>query len=444
MKNRSLWIYTLLGVALVITGVVAVVGSQAAQQSRAQVEAGYTLRLLEAQEHLQAAALELDKLAVMQTGSQQVAQLGRVLSHAEQTASALSALPLSHVAMSDTIKFCNQLADYAGEMMRSVAAGTPISESDAATLSGLKSQSQLLLGRLVTSQREMVDGGLLLLTNESVYYADAAADTRPIEAVADQDNGMEYPTLIYDGAFSDARFSREPKGLPQGDVQQEEAIRRAVAFVGEERVQSAMASVGAGGPIPAHGVTLTLNDGVTLQAEVTRQGGQVLWMMPEHASFPGGLTIEECEKAALSFLSQRGYGELQANYYQVYDGMAVINFVPVEGGVLLYPDLLKAQVRMDTGEVVGIEANNYLTNHVSRGELRPVLTPQDAQSRASKRLDIKNTRLCLIPLLGRERLCYELAGTMGEAEYRVYIDAKTGDELEVLYLIHTEGGTLAA
>ena len=40
------------------------------------------------------------------------------------------------------------------------------------------------------------------------------------------------------------------------------------------------------------------------------------------------------------FLLDRGYGEMEANHYQVYDGLAVINFVAVQDGVLLYPCLL--------------------------------------------------------------------------------------------------------
>lgn len=53
---------------------------------------------------------------------------------------------------------------------------------------------------------------------------------------------MQYPTLIYDGAFSDARHLGEPKGLPEGTVTQDEAIAIARAFVGEDRVISAQSA----------------------------------------------------------------------------------------------------------------------------------------------------------------------------------------------------------
>ena len=45
------------------------------------------------------------------------------------------------------------------------------------------------------------------------------------------------------------------------------------------------------------------------------------------------------------------------------------NFAAQQEGELPYPDLIKVQVRMDTGDVVGMEANNYWINHVTRNSL---------------------------------------------------------------------------
>ena len=196
--------------------------------------------------------------------------------------------------------------------------------------------------------------------------------------------------------------------------------------------------------LASYGVKLTLNDGVVLNAEVTRQGGKMLWMVPEHAAFEPGWTLEECAEAARDFLLDRGYGEMEANHYQVYDGLAVINFVAVQDGVLLYPDLVKVQVRMDTGEVVGLEANNYLMNHTERTGLSPALSGEQALEKASSRLEAGQARLCVIPYREGERLCYEVPGRYEGREYRVYIDAITGEEAEVLMMVDSVGGRMAA
>ena len=41
----------------------------------------------------------------------------------------------------------------------------------------------------------------------------------------------------------------------------------------------------------------------------------------------------------------------------------MIPFVPVKGGVRIYPDLVKVSVALDNGEIVGFEAMGYLMAH---------------------------------------------------------------------------------
>lgn len=396
-------------------------------------------RWAEAQEQLASITVKLSKLPAAASLKTQVELLTGVSRQADGVVISLSALPLSHAAIGDTVKFCNQLGEYTLGLSLYAASGARLDDMALAKLSELQRQCALLSGQLATA-----DAGGLTLLSHSVFYAPAEAGERPLEAVADADHGMDYPSMIYDGAFSDARHAGTPKALGKGEITQEQAIANAVAFVGEHRVDEAEAGVPSGGVIPCHGVTLRLHDGTVLNADVTVQGGQMLWIMPEHASFSAGLTLEECTQSARDFLKSRGYGDVQSTHYQVYGGMAVINFVAVQDGALLYPDLVKVQIRMDTGELVGLEANNYLMNHTIRPNLAPALTQKEAQAKVSPQLTITHASLCVIPERGGERLCWEFAGWWKENEYRVYIDALTGEEADVLMLIRSPQGEMAA
>ena len=166
--------------------------------------------------------------------------------------------------------------------------------------------------------------------------------------------------------------------------------------------------------------------------------------MPEHASFEPSLTLEECTQAAQRFLQRHGYAPMEASYYQVYNGMAVIHFAALQDDVLLYPDQLKLQLRMDTGEVVGLEANQYLMNHTQRTGLSPRLTREQALSGVSPQLEVSSVRLCVIPRQEDELLCYEVTGTYQQQTYLVYVDAATGDEAEVLLMVDGAEGPLTA
>ena len=443
LKHHIL-LYTFLSVAVLLSIYLVLDYGIQAQRSAQALEDAYAQRVLETQEHLQAIGLKLGKAPVAADARTQVELLAGISRQADSVVSGLSALPLSHIAMSDTLKFCNQLSEYAMVLALSVAAGQPLTEQETAELVSLESQCALLTGQFATARETMVAESLRLTAQPGVFYAEAQAAQRPLEQVADPDNGMDYPSMIYDGAFSDARHYGSPKALGEGRIDQRQAMEAARAFVGEERVRSVEAAPDSGGALASYGVKLTLNDGVVLNAEVTRQGGKMLWMVPEHAAFEPGWTLEECAEAARDFLLDRGYGEMEANHYQVYDGLAVINFVAVQDGVLLYPDLVKVQVRMDTGEVVGLEANNYLMNHTERTGLSPALSGEQALEKASSRLEAGQARLCVIPYREGERLCYEVPGRYEGREYRVYIDAITGEEAEVLMMVDSVGGRKAA
>ena len=326
LKHHIL-LYTFLSVAVLLSIYLALDYGIRAQRSAQALEDAYAQRVLETQEHLQAIGLKLGKAPVAADARTQVELLAGISRQADSVVSGLSALPLSHIAMSDTLKFCNQLSEYAMVLALSVAAGQPLTEQETAELVSLESQCALLTGQFATARETMVAESLRLTAQPGVFYAEAQAAQRPLEQVADPDNGMDYPSMIYDGAFSDARHYGSPKALGEGRIDQRQAMEAARAFVGEERVRSVEAAPDSGGALASYGVKLTLNDGVVLNAEVTRQGGKMLWMVPEHAAFEPGWTLEECAEAARDFLLDRGYGEMEANHYQVYDGLAVINYV---------------------------------------------------------------------------------------------------------------------
>ena len=176
---------------------------------------------------------------------------------------------------------------------------------------------------------------------------------------------------------------------------------------------------------------------------MTRTGGRLLWLAPDTADFRAEKSLEECRESALAFLRRSGYESMQATYFQAYQGVAVISFAALQGDTLLYPDLIKVQLRMDTAQVVGLEARNYLTNHGPRGLLAPGISLEEAEGAVSQRLKIETGRLCLIPTDAGERLCYEFRGEYGGHTYLCYINAETGGQEQLLRVIEDEAGLQA-
>ena len=173
--------------------------------------------------------------------------------------------------------------------------------------------------------------------------------------------------------------------------------------------------------------------------QVTRQGGKVLLMTAEFSPGETDRTVEECRGSALKFLNERGFENLVPAYYQVGFGMATFNFVPEQDGVRLYPDLIKAQVSLESGLVIGVEANNYLRNHVPR-DLPAEILGEQAALRGVRSMQAQSVRLALIPKNTAEVLCYEVRGKKGEGDYLVYLNAVTGRTEEILKIVVEDEG----
>ncbi|MBE5803941.1 MAG: hypothetical protein E7316_05455 [Clostridiales bacterium] len=371
------------------------------------VEDVYLSALHQSAEEMDELTLHMEKALLTTDPVHAVTLLHTVGQTADSVRQHLSFLPVEHQTLAPALLFANQLSDYAGELLPRLVEQGALNSGERVRLEQL-----LALCSQLGSQLAMADatGDLSALHLEMPIAASA-----PVQA----------------------------KGLPQGEITQEEALSIARSFVGDNRVISVKTAPGTSGSLAAYGVTVETPD-VQLNLEVTRQGGKVLWMMPETASFPVAQSPQTCREAAAAFLEWQGFPFMEPVYHEVYDGLCVISLTPVQEEVLLYPDLIRVQVRMDTAEVVGVETHNYWLNHVRRELPVPSLTAEQARSPVDGHAQVLSSRLCLIPSGDTETLCYELSVSHEGENYLIYIDARSGHEVELLKTIPLENGVRTA
>jgi len=166
----------------------------------------------------------------------------------------------------------------------------------------------------------------------------------------------------------------------------------------------------------------------------------VLYMLCDSAGGEAVLTDGQAADAARAFLLSRGFSEMALSYASRFDGILTANFAAVQDGVVLYPDLVKVQVSLADGTVVGLEAANYLMNHVRRTLALPKLSEADALGRIGGALVPVDARLCVIPDNDAEALCYEVRATAGADTFLAYIDAETGVERRLMQVVEDEDG----
>ena len=344
-------------------------------------------------------------------------------------ARALSLLPVAHADDEGLMQFLTRTGDFAETLMDRVLSGQMLTEEQIGSLTELKT--------CCSGLAEKFDGGC------TSGQFPTAPDDGFYSGETDEENITNYPSLLYDGPFSESSEQAEPLGLPEETVDEETAMRiaselfsdRTLSFDG--RTESM---------ITTFDFSASDEQG-ELCVSITERGGLLLYFMGTPTGTkndpPSDAESERLHAAASAYLEEHGFGRMEPSYAQYYAGTVVLNYAAVQSGVILYADLVKVYVDRDTQAVIGLDAMNYRFHHRERALDEPIMTEQDAIACLSDALTLEHTALALIPKSNTyEVLCYECKCTRGETFFLVYINARTGAEEEIFEVLNSDEGDL--
>lgn len=397
-----------------------------------QVNAAYQKSFYETIELMSGIQLNLEKLMVTGSGGQEQALLATIARQAEGVAANLSQMPQGDLTLEGSLKFVNQTADYARVLSQRIGSGGALTGRDYEQLNNLHSASVQLNAQLMELLARY-DAG-------EPVFGDGSVTVTATQAPDENEPVVDYPVLLYDGPFSDGNTNREIN-LPGPEVSQDEATRMLTEFIGADRVENVNYTGDSQIFSSCYEFDVKLRDGNVLTAGITKAGGSVVYMLPDVANTEVKLTEGDCIDQGLRFLAAHGYENMEVNYWRRLEGILTANYAATQDGVLLYPDLVKLQISMKDGLVVGVEAANYLNNHKPRQLAEPVITEEEVRARVNPALTIQRVRRSVIPLEGGEAECWEVtASTSNDDEYLIYIDTQTGAEKTILRIMQDDEG----
>ena len=284
-----------------------------------------------------------------------------------------------------------------------------------------------------------VNSGEIALTQTGSQQSDPPTVT---EGFSDFEGSFEsYPSLIYDGPFSDNILERTPRMTAEAEnVSQTKALERcSLGLNMNSTVFTDISEVE--GKMPCWRFS---NEDKTVACEVTKQGGYISYFLKSRISESTVLTNEQGVKAAEDFLDDLGILSMKTTYYENIDNVLTVNFAYNDLDVCCYTDLIKVSVAMDDGEILGFDAKGFLVNHYDRDIPEADISQSRAKESVSPRLEIISGRLALIPTDGlEEKLCYEFrCRAENGRNVLVYINAQTAEEEQILILVESKSGTL--
>ncbi len=354
---------------------------------------------------------------------------------------ALSQLPTAELQLENTYKFLSQVGNYALSLSEKVRDGEKLTEDQYKKLSSLYDFSKEFSADMWELEARANNGQLSL---DKVTGASEGLDeeTPPTvtEGFTDFEEGFDsYPTLIYDGPFSDHILEKKALMLEDAEPVSEDKAKSRAATAANLNMTALDLESEEEGVTPSY---VFSGKGVTVS--ITKNGCYINYMLKSRQPQAAVISNSTGVNLALDYLDKLGIENMTTTYYEAYDNVLTINFACKEGDVIYYTDLIKVSVALDNGEILGFDARGYIVNHTERKLKAPEISEDDARNLLSPLLEVQKSRLAVIPSDSQNEVyCYEFTCTAQNGrKVLVYIDTQTGKEEQILLLFESDSGVL--
>lgn len=374
--------------------------------------------------------LRLSKIKVLTGTTLRQQLLNDVWRQCDIASTNLSQLGVVNEEMNTIMKFLNQMGDYCYFVSIKLKNST-LSEEESANLVKFYDIVKELNSSLREVQDKLVSGKKIdvKILRDNIAIGDAIKTH----------SSVDYPELIYDGPFSDALNDREVKSLKnETEITSEQGAGKITTFFPDAKNVKYLGEGSSSIASFLYEFDIGQNKG---NVQISQLGGKVASYNSYCATNDPALSEAECLAKAEEYVVQLGYDSMKAVWVFNNNSTVYVNFAYCDGKeIVYYPDLVKIKINSNNGDLIGMEGENYLYNHIERdlsltNEMTIVL---------NKSLTIESQTYCLIPTeWNTEILCKEVVATADGITYYIYFELTTGDEKKALVVIEDEGRLLA-
>lgn len=463
MKKAFIITVSILSFAIIVLGVVLFTTNNTLTTTTASLESIYQRSFYELVNNVNNMEVEVSKLLVSNDSTSQQKSLTNIKEQSSDAGESLSLLPVSSNILSETTKFMNKVNGYCTSLI--TYKDGKIEGEDYNALSEIHKSIETIKTELNTIMEKIMHGYRISdnlgngseNSNFNSNFINFASDT------------ISYPSLIYDGPFSESVMNKNIKGLPETEVSQEDAKKNVENIFGNN-LNSIELLGETTGKFNTFDYKVEANDR-TYYVQIAKRGGFLLTMSAngmnnnveankttsqsqqnstdvqesidaQDVNDKNSQILEAISKAE-TFVKDLGLDNMKCVWSASSDKIAYVNIAPIIDDIIMYPDLIKVKIDLNDYQIIGYEASSYAYNHIEREDLIAQLDATEAKKLINDNLNVKTQKLCVIPLdyVG-ETLAYEFAGDYQGYQYYLYIDAYTGNQVRVLRVIQTDQGEL--
>jgi germination protein YpeB len=407
------------------------------QAVQTELENVYQRNLFDLVEGVNNAEIKLSKAITSDDKDNQKKLLTEVVKNSRLAESAISSLPITQNSMADSVKFINQLGGYSTTVIENLASESRLSQEEKDNLEKLHNSLVKIKDRL-NEYVDSIQKGKNIIKDDIKLVGEE--NTLTVQLSASKDVSVDYPSMIYDGPFSDSETNYVVRGLKGAVVNQTDAKNNVMKHFKN------ISSIDYAGEIKSNFETinfdLSTTEGHELFVQVSKIGGNILTVSGyQNGKVENEMSEEEAMKIALDFVRENGIENPQSVWQDSLNKEIYFNIAPVQNGIILYPDLVKVKVDLSTGTIIGYDATGYFINHVDRNLYGEFMGEENARKYVPKGFMTSVGRLVLAPLeYSREVVCYEFESEKDGRTYYFYINAVDGKLENILKVISDDQG----
>ena len=440
-NKANLWLVIALCIvsaALITTTILWITNMNQNREMGSNIESVYQRNFYDLVDNVNNAEVKLSKVLASNQDSYCKKMLSEISKNANSASYNLSNLPISLGGVDETKKFINQVSGYADSLAEKMDKGNSLTQAEIDTLSDIYDSMSTLKDNLAQFSDKVLKEGYNIFKNGNLIHGDINGFTQKIQGIKSSDT--EYPTMIYDGPFSDSEYNKQIKGLPKELVSVEHAknvVKGLYQNISDEDIKYLEETKG---KFNTFNFEVNLNN-INLYVQVTKNGGKILTISGYGDTKDRKISLNDAISKAKNVANKETKTTFDCVWSDIVGNDAYINLAPVQSGVILYPDLIKVKVDLSSGEIMGYSASSFYTNHTARTLSSITYEKAQADAQIPSGYNVEMSRICLAPLdYGTEKLCYEYKCLKNDITYYIYINAQTGVTENILRVVETADG----
>lgn len=353
----------------------------------------------------------------------------------------VSQLPLSLLPFNKTEEFLSNIGDFTYRTAIRNLDDDPLSNDELQTLEQLYKQAENIKDDLRQVQHLALKNNLRWMDVElALATENEQMDNTIIDGFKTVENNMDEFTGEHEGTDFFQTLSNQPNvDRIKGKPKTEEEIRKfsMSLFSIRDGIEIDISKSGEGADIPFY--TVFYEDGKRVYMDITEKGGHPVTILVDRPIKQAKLSLNDGLEASKQYLKEFGYKDMVLLQSQQFDQIGVYSFLRVKNKVRIFPEAITMKVALDNGDIIGLNAQQYVYNQHDRKLGEPKINWDEAKDKVNKNMQIQDENLAIINnKLNEEVLVYEFVGTMNDETYRIFINAMDGKEEKVEKLSGTE------